>query len=237
MEPNQMGAAGQPIPEPAPQPTPTPMPDMAAAPVSPVPPVQPEPAMTMEAQMNAEMAAEPVQPVAEDTQITAAPAAEPKKKSSSMLLGMILLAIVAVGGIAFGVIMMMQNDSQAKSYEAQIATLRDSNSKLMEEISSQEDLTSDEALKLLAEGAVKNQLPYTILNANVTAKYSGEEEQVSYWVKYTAFPNTNPAEITQYNTIFTQNEDEESWTFEMPGFTAADQRYNTLIVDYTAIDE
>ena len=229
-----MGAAGQPVvgptPEPTPQPTPTPMPDMATQ------PVQPEPAATMEAQMNAEMAAEPVQPVAEEPQFTSAAAPEPKKKNMAGILGIALLAIVAIGGIVFGVMMMMQKDNAAKDYEAQIATLKKTNSELMSEISTQA-LTSDEALELLVEGATANQVPYTILNANVTAEYTGEEDIVSYWVKFTAYPTATPEAIAQYNTIFTQDAEDETWTFELPGFTNSDPKYSTLITDYTAITE
>ena len=239
MEPNQMGAAGQPVPEPAPTPTPNPMPDMAAEPVAPVPPVPPEPAMNMEAQMTAEMSTEPAQPIAEDIQIAATPAPAPKKKSSAMLLVVALLAIVAIGGVVFGVMMMMQKDNAAKNYEDQIAKLQKTNAQLIEEATAKEALTSDEALEELIAGVAKNQLPYTILNANVTAKYVGDDEDVvSYWVKYTAISTVAP-ELggAQYNTIFTQNEDENGWTFEVPGFTAADPKYSTLIVDYEAIAE
>ena len=237
-----MGAAGQPVvgpmPEPTPQPQPTPMPDMATQPVQPEP-IQPEPAMTMEAQMTAEMAAEPTQPIAEDVQFTSAAAPAPKKKGMAGILGIALLAIIAIGGIVFGVMMMIQKDSAAKDYEGQIATLKKQNSNLMDELSAQEELTSDDALEELIAGVTKNQLPYTILNANVTAKYDGEDEDtVAYWVKYTAISTSAP-ELggVQYNTIFTQNEDGDGWTFEIPGFTASDAKYSALIVDYTPINE
>ena len=51
-------------------------------------------------------------------------AAGGEKKSNGMLYGMILLAILAIGGIGFGVWAMMDGNSQKNNYEEQISALK-----------------------------------------------------------------------------------------------------------------
>ena len=236
MEPNQMGAAGQPMPN---QPLPNqPMPE----PVAPVPPVpeqsapmsdQAAPAMSMEEQMTAAM----VETMPDQPTMSTAPALEPQKKSNkAIILGMIFFAIVAIGGIGFGVWMMLDKDNLASKYEEQISSLKKTNSQLMEQLADQDAITSDEALDLLKDGVTTKNLSYNILNANIYAVYNGEEDKTAYWVKYTASTTDAPETIVQYNTIFTLNEDEETWTFEIPGFTASDENFATLTANYTVIE-
>ena len=66
--------------------------------------------------------------------------AKEKKSSKGMLIGMILLAVVAVGGIGFGVWAMMDGNVQKDNYEEQISTLRTQNNELLEKNS---DLTRE----------------------------------------------------------------------------------------------
>ena len=49
---------------------------------------------------------------------------ENKRKNNGMLVGMILLAVLAVGGIGFGVWAMVDGDSQEKQLNIQIDTLK-----------------------------------------------------------------------------------------------------------------
>lgn len=60
--------------------------------------------------------------------------AEPKKNGKGMLIGMILFALLAVGGIGFGVWAMMDGNSQTKTLNSQIADLKKTNSELMEKM-------------------------------------------------------------------------------------------------------
>ncbi len=65
--------------------------------------------------------------------------AEPKKNGKGMLIGMILFALLAAGGIGFGVWAMMDGNSQTKTLNDQIGDLKKTNSELMEKLSRQEE--------------------------------------------------------------------------------------------------
>lgn len=213
MEQNETGA--QPAPN---QPTPT----QPAA-----------PAMTMEEQVAAAVTeTAPEQTVTQDT----APAAEaeaPKKKSKAGALIMALLVIVAVGGIGFGVMMMMQKDDQAKTYEAQISSLKKTNSELTEQLEDTLPITGEEALSLMRAKVKSEDLPYNILNANVYAVYDGEEEQTAYWIKMVySLTGDLTARLTS-NTIFTLDEDGETWSFELPGFVTNTEE---LVKEYKVLE-
>lgn len=204
MEQNQTGA--QPAPN---QPTPT----QPAA-----------PAMTMEEQVAAAVTeTAPEQTVTQDT----APANEaeaPKKKSKVGALLAIVFAIAAIGGIGFGVMMMMQKDNQAKNYETQISSLKKSNAELTEQLADVALINGDEALALMKAKAKTDNLPYTILNANIYAVYDGEEEETSYWIKMTYSLTGADSIILASNVIFTLDEDTEEWEFELPGLlTVSDE--------------
>lgn len=58
-----------------------------------------------------------------------------EKKSKGMVLGMIILVILAVGGIGFGVWAMMDGNSQKEQLNSQISTLKQQNSELMDQMS------------------------------------------------------------------------------------------------------
>ena len=66
-------------------------------------------------------------------------AAGGKKKSNGMLYGMILCAVLAIGGIGFGVWAMMDGNSQKNSYEEQISALKKQNNELQEKIENNTD--------------------------------------------------------------------------------------------------
>jgi len=213
MEQNETGA--QPAPN---QPTPT----QPAA-----------PAMTMEEQVAAAVTeTAPEQTVTQDT----APATEaeaPKKKGKAGALIMALLAIVAVGGIGFGVMMMMQKDDQAKTYEAQISSLKKTNSELKEQLEDTLPITGEEALSLMKAKIKAESLPYNILNANVYAVYDGEEEQTAYWIKMVYSLESDATIRLTSNTIFTLDEDGETWSFELPGFVTNTEE---LVKEYKVLE-
>ena len=56
------------------------------------------------------------------------------KKSNGMILGMILLALIAAGGIGFGVWAMMDGNSQKETLNSQISTLQEENNELQEKV-------------------------------------------------------------------------------------------------------
>ena len=58
----------------------------------------------------------------------------PKKKSHTMLIGMILLAVIAAGGVGFGVWAMLDGNSRADKLNDQISTLQQQNSSLLEQM-------------------------------------------------------------------------------------------------------
>lgn len=58
----------------------------------------------------------------------------PKKKSNGMLIGFILCIVLAIGGIGFGVWMMMDGNTQKDSLNKQISDLRKQNNDLLEQV-------------------------------------------------------------------------------------------------------
>jgi uncharacterized protein HemX len=64
---------------------------------------------------------------------------EKKKGGNGMLYGMILCAVLAIGGIGFGVWAMMDGNSQKNSYEEQISALKKQNNELQEKIENNTD--------------------------------------------------------------------------------------------------
>lgn len=61
-------------------------------------------------------------------------AGKPKKKGAGMVLGMILLALLAAGGIGFGVWAMMDKNTETDKLNSQITTLRKQNVELQDQI-------------------------------------------------------------------------------------------------------
>lgn len=57
----------------------------------------------------------------------------PKKKGSTMVLGMVLMAIAMICGIGFGVWTMIDAEAQKKELNSQISSLKQENAKLQEE--------------------------------------------------------------------------------------------------------
>ena len=224
-----MGAAGQPMPE---QPAPASMPEQPI-PEQPLP-TQPEPiapTMTVEEQMVAAMAeTTPNQP-----STTIAPTKAPKKKSSIGAIGMIFFAILAIGGIVFGVMMMLDKDSLVASYDNQIKTLTETKNTLQNQLDSMELLNGDEALSMLKQAVTEQKLPYNILSANVYAKYTGDEDAIAYWVQYISSQTDAPSVMTMNNIIFSLDEDTDEWSFALPGFTAEDPNYSTIVSEYTVL--
>ena len=144
MDPNQMGAAGQPMPN---QPTPSNMPEFGPQPVQAAQPVQPMAEPVAEPMANAEPMAEQVTMTMEEQMAAAMqepmmqqqmpqpepmPVEAPKKKGHGMLITMILALIVAAGGIGFGVYMLISGQQTENNYKRQISTLQGTIAQLQE---------------------------------------------------------------------------------------------------------
>ena len=151
-----------------------------------------------------------------------------KKSNKGMLLGMVLLGILAVGGIAFGVWEMMDGNKRVDDLNQQISTLKTQNNELraqVDELSEQlnnnetievsGELDDNLALSLLQNAAVDAGYVYTIESAEVYAKYNGDDN-TAYWVKYIEVDDDLSEK--NLNIIFTESED-GSWSFELPGFS------------------
>ena len=136
MDPNQMGVAGQPVPnqpimsnmpefgvqpqaqaavnqpiaQPAPQPVAQPMPEQAVATET----------LSMEQQMEAAMQ----EPVVETQAPEPMPVEAPKKKSHGLVICLIAALLVAAGGIGFGIYMMISGQQTEDNYKKQISSLQ-----------------------------------------------------------------------------------------------------------------
>lgn len=190
----------------------------------------PEPAVTMEQQMAAAM--EETIPVEMPVEAQAPIMEAPKpKKSNGVLIGLIFAIVVALGGIGFGVFMLLNNNTVAADYEKQISSLKSTNANLQNQLDEVEMLNGDEALTLLQTAATAQSAPYAINYANVYARYSGDEDITAYWVKYMATSTVDGAMILS-NIIFTMSDDGD-WDFTLPGFTTYTQE---LADNYTALN-
>ena len=81
-----------------------------------------------------------------------------KPKGNGMLLGMILLGVLAVGGIGFGVWTMMDGNSQKEQLNLQISALKQQNEELQKEAI--EDTSSDNTTDSSASADVVNASDY-----------------------------------------------------------------------------
>ena len=73
------------------------------------------------------------------------------KKSHGMLYGMILLAILAAGGIGFGAWAMMDGNSQVAKKDEQISVLKKQNSELQDKVTEMEEASSKNELEAIEE--------------------------------------------------------------------------------------
>ena len=147
------------------------------------------------------------------------------KKNMTMILGMVLLGILAVGGIAFGVWEMMdgkaqvaKKDEQIKELNSQISLLEQEKEELESQVESlsglndgDEILVEDEDYVYLNEFGIK--LKKTDAFPDMTAKKADDEYTIRYLIKrsseiqdtasapdsisLTKEPTCNPAEITK----------------------------------------
>lgn len=197
--------------------------------------VQPEPMNPLEQQMATEMENSRMAEEQQQAQMAAAAAANAAaakpKSNMGMLIGLICTAVIAIAGIGFGVLMMVQKNNDAASYNKQITALKKTNSELSDQVNAAaSELTSDEALALLQGEALATNADYTIPYANVYARYTGDENATAYWVKYVARANADGA-MSEANVIFELTEDDE-WMFVLPGFTEYDQ---SILTNYEII--
>lgn len=95
------------------------------------PSAQPQPAPTAAATISAELAAAPEPAKPENPMV----AAQPEKKSSKGgIIAAVLFALVATGGVGFGVWTMMDGNAQKDALNDQISTLKQQNVELMDKI-------------------------------------------------------------------------------------------------------
>ena len=72
----------------------------------------------------------------------AQPASSAKKGGKGALIGMVLLGLIAAGGVGFGVWTMMDSSNQTKSLNSQINNLKQQNSTLLEKVTELEETLS-----------------------------------------------------------------------------------------------
>lgn len=189
---------------------------------------------SMEQQMSAEMEnsrlieEQQAQMVAATAQ---ADAREAKKDNKGLLIGLIVACVVAVCGIAFGVLMMVLRSNDAADYKGQIATLTKTNTALTEQIAAQtpatEVIDAETILKFLRETFVGAE--YEIAYAKVYGIYDGAEDMEAYWVKYVT--EWADGSLVEYNVIMQLGAD-GNWTLGEP-FGVYDE---TEMAEYVVID-
>ena len=91
---------------------------------------QPAPAPTAAATISAELAAAP-EPAKPENPMTAGPE---KKSSKGGIIAAVLFALIAAGGVGFGVWTMMDGKTKEEQYNTQIDALKKTNSELMDKI-------------------------------------------------------------------------------------------------------
>ena len=79
-----------------------------------------------------------------------------KKKGKGMIIGLVLLALIAAGGIGFGVWAMMDGKTGREQLNSQIQSLQRQNSELLEEINSTSNATTNDP----SAGTVVNTADY-----------------------------------------------------------------------------
>lgn len=180
---------------------------------------------------------EPNQNVSDDTQSVSREfvARNDSKKNNGMLIGMIILAILAVGGVGFGVWAMMDGNAKVEKKDAQITELNKQVSELNDKLAESsvisddigtddgtsagdDELNGDIALDLLQEASVGKQLGYGVGYANVHAKCV-DGDKVSYWVTYANSHRVN-TDVPEFGDIMFEKDENGEWKFELPGFTS-----------------
>lgn len=169
-----------------------------------------------------------------------APQNSEKKKGKGLIYGMILLAIFAVGGIGFGVWVMMDESSQLDSKDKQISDLKNQISELSNTIAEYKkendeqvgnELNGDVALKLLQEASSGQHLGYGVANANVYSKCVDEDKEY-YYVRFSTSHRIREG-IIEYGSVKFEKDD-NNWKFELPmGDTTSfpdDQATNCVVL-------
>lgn len=110
VQPQAQAAANQPIAQPAPQPVAQPMPEQVVATET----------LSMEQQMEAAMQ----EPVVETQAPEPMPVEAPKKKSHGLVICLIAALLVAAGGIGFGIYMLISGQQTEDRYKKQISSLQ-----------------------------------------------------------------------------------------------------------------
>ena len=115
------------------------------------------------------------------------------KKSHGMVFGMILLGVVAICGVVFGVMMMLQKDNDAKSYENQIASLKKSVQQMQDEMAQDET----EAGSGAASGVVSSDYFYLSEFGIKVKKPENWQTSVNAFDFYNGYPQS----IAQYSIM------------------------------------
>lgn len=133
--------------------------------------------------------AQPVQPVKpiepvvpEEPNVMDMAPAKPKKKSNGMLIGMILLALVAAGGVGFGVYAMMDGNTKVDNLNKQIKSLKDQNAELLEKLSEAEGNGGSSADDGEDETTPSTEIPQSVSidDWGITVNMPASLKQLSY---------------------------------------------------------
>lgn len=99
--------------------------------------------------------------------------ASAKKSNKGMILGMVLLALLAIGGIGFGVWAYMDGNAQKDNLNSQITDLKAQNAKLLEQIGGDEEIIDEDNLDAdtakyiyVGEWGLKIKIPETLNNVS-----------------------------------------------------------------------
>lgn len=143
-------------------------------------PVQAKPLVTPVAQVKTPATSAPVTPLATPTLAAKSKTEEPnmmkqgvsaKKKGKGAVLGMILLGILAVGGISFGVWEMLDANTQKEQLNSQVSTLKQQNNELQDKLSKTTNTSTTDSSSTQQNPVIESDDPdeeYSLLFDSVT---------------------------------------------------------------------
>lgn len=176
---------------PAPRPMAPAQPMQPAQPAQTVSPVNPERLESLADEMQAALNENAE---AEKTTDVVFKDASKKSKNTGIVLGMVLLALVAVAGIGFGVYTMYDSNKQIESLNTQIAALKATNDSLAEQLAntSMDDAVDEEETDIddgisasyidVTDWGLKILIPDTLKDASFVLLNDGNELSIKGWV-------------------------------------------------------
>lgn len=102
------------------------------------------------------------------------------KKNSGMMIGMIVLLILAIGGIGFGIWAMMDGGTQKTNYEKQISDLRAQNAELLEKVGEDEEINTEDYI-YINEWGLKIKIPENLKAISYRYTYGVNSTSVAFW--------------------------------------------------------